>query len=188
MHSGGFVWEDFFVILTQYKEKSSDGRFKIRSAIFYTRLLAILEQSEEVKYEYVDGYLYAMAGGSIKHNQIGRNLIISIGSRLRAGDDSCQVVGSHQKIRIESRNSYLMPDLSAVCGEIETDSEDENAIVNPRLIIEVLSKSTMGYDKTQKFSFYRTLTSLQEYMMIWQNDPIIETYTKLAGGTWEIAS
>lgn len=123
-----------------------------------------LEEETQQKYEYHDGEVFAMAGAEPKHNAIRANLIYFLDRLLR--DQPCYVFNSDQKVRIQSVNRLLYPDVSVVCGLLDSAEEDQKGIVNPLLIVDVLSDSTALYDQGDKFKFYSELPSLQEYVLI----------------------
>jgi len=140
------------------------------------------ERVEVTKSEFYRGEIFAMAGGSIRHNRICANLIINLGRRLQGS--TCQVTTSDQRIRIPAVDLSTYPDISIICGEPQPDTADTQAIVNPRVIFEVLSKSTEGYDRGKKFDFYRELDSLQEFMLVSQEEPHVERNVRQPNGSW----
>ncbi len=113
----------------------------------------ILEESSDIKHEYYQGEIFAMAGGTIQHNQIVRNSLTAIDNFLR--EKNCQVFPSDLKIHIEANSLFTYPDLSIVCGEPRRWNDRNDVITNPLIIIEVLSKKTENYDRGQKFKLYR---------------------------------
>jgi Uma2 family endonuclease len=120
------------------------------------------EEQQEIRYEYVDGEVYAMTGGTINHSQIAANLITILKNHLRGS--GCRVLTSDAKVQTLAANSYSYPDVSVTC-----DERDRNAskyISHPCLIIEILSPSTEAYDRGNKFRRYRRSTSLQEYVLV----------------------
>lgn len=143
--------------------------------------LAFEEQSEE-KHEYFAGNIYAMAGASPSHNLLCFNLGGLLFTGLRGSD--CRGFTSDQKIWIESAGLTTYPDLTIVCGQAQFDPEHPTLLTNPRLIIEVLSPSTMAYDRSEKWSFYQQLPSLMEYLLVWQDRPQIEQYSRQADNSW----
>jgi Uma2 family endonuclease len=134
------------------------------------------------KSEYYRGQIFAMAGGSLRHNAISVNLVISLGGRLRGS--SCRPCNSDQRIRIPANGLATYPDVSVVCGEVQVDAEDRDAIINPRIIFEVLSKSTESYDRGKKFDLYRQLDSLHEYILVNQDEPQVERFVRQQDGSW----
>lgn len=142
------------------------------------------EEAAEVKSEYHDGEVLMMAGGTYKHSRISFNLGLSIGSRLRG--HPCQASESNTRIAIASRNRYVYPDLTVICGQPQFDPNDRNqsTVTNPTLVAEVLSPSTELYDRGQKFDLYRDLPSLQEYVLISTTSPLVETFLRQPDGNW----
>ncbi len=144
-----------------------------------------IEQANDTKYEYHDGSIYAMAGGTLNHALICGNIFGEMRNSLRAKDKKCIAINSEAKLRIEVKNSYVYPGAMVVCGGIETSNRKPDAIINPTVIIEVLSKSTAAYDRGDKFYLYRQIESLQEYILIEQEKAEIEVYSK-KGDLWQI--
>ncbi len=123
-----------------------------------------------------------MEGGSIEHNQITRNTMSLIDEYLRKGD-KCQIFPSDLKIHAITNSLYTYPDLSIVCGKIETLPNKKNIVTNPSLI-EVLSKTTQDYDRGAKFKLYRDIESLKEYILISSLETLVEKYDKQVDGSW----
>ncbi len=160
---------------------------KSLSGYSYADYLA-LEQNPEVKYEFHDGLITAMAGGTLKHGQITSNINRALGNSLAELDKPCITYSSDVKVRISPTNRTFYPDLSVVCEEPETSEIDKHAIANPQLLIEVLSKNTAAFDRGAKFTHYRQLPSLREYVLISQDEIMVDTYYRTDDGTWEIES
>jgi Uma2 family endonuclease len=139
------------------------------------------ESKSLIKNEFYKGEIFAMAGASIEHNQIVRNTLYTVEDHLRKGGD-CQIFPSDLKIHIKSNSLFTYPDLSIVCGEIETLEKD--IILNPSVIFEVLSPSTQDYDRGGKFKLYRDIPSLKEYILISSNECLVEKYDKQTDGSW----
>ncbi len=140
------------------------------------------ERQSETKSEYFDGEIFAMTGASRKHNLIATNIVISLGQQLKGRP--CEIYSSDMRVRIPATNLYTYPDVVVVCGEPEFEDEYVDTLLNPTLLVEVLSKSTASYDATVKFGYYRTLESLMEYLLIAQNERRVEQYTRQADGRW----
>lgn len=141
-----------------------------------------IERKAEFKSEYVDGVMYAMAGGSERHNLIAANLIIAIGVQLR--DRPCRVYPSDLKVRVPNSKRFFYPDVSVVCDERRFADDERDVILNPTLIAEVLSDSTAAYDRGKKFLSYQQIDSLQEYLLISQDEIIVEHYVRQNNATW----
>ncbi len=134
-----------------------------------------LEVKNEVKYEFHDGEIYAMSGGTLNHAIISGNTYSAIKAALKGKGSNCKPFNSDARTFIKILNTYVYPDTSVVCGDIE-QSEKGHAICNPILIVEVLSRSTSGYDRGDKFHKYQKIPSLQEYVLIEQENKIVDIY------------
>ena len=136
------------------------------------------EIAAEARSEYHSGYIRAMAGGTKAHGQITCNTTTALNNAIDKQNKNCNVFSSDVKVFIEKSNSFVYPDATIVCGEEETSEEDDEAITNPILIIEVLSDSTKEYDKKGKFRKYCSLPSFREYVLISQEEHVVEVRTK----------
>ena len=141
-----------------------------------------IERRAEYKSEYVDGVMYAMAGGSERHNLIAGNLITELNIQLRQAP--CRVYPSDLKVRVPNSKRFFYPDVSVVCGEVEYAEDGKDVILNPILIIEVLSESTAAFDRGKKFQSYQQIESLQEYLLVSQDELLIEHYLRQEKGHW----
>ncbi len=141
-----------------------------------------LESASETKNEYFNGEIFAMAGASRRHNLIVANVIISLGSQLK--NKPCRVYPSDMRLKIEKTGLNTYPDVMVVCDEEEFTNEKQDTLLNPDVIIEVLSDSTEKYDRGEKFKQYRQLESLKEYVMISQNYRSIEKFFRDKNGQW----
>lgn len=144
------------------------------------------ESRAEFKSEFFNGEMFAMAGGSPRHNFILENLSGEIFARLKGG--ACRAVSSDQRILVERTGLYTYPDLLIVCGRLELDPENSHTITNPTAIIEVLSPSTEKYDRGAKFRNYQQIPSLNEYVLVAQDEAVIERFVRLADGSWGFVS
>lgn len=124
----------------------------------------VLERVSPTRNELVNGRIYAMAGASPAHNQIAANLMGLIWRQLRAS--ACRPYGSDQRVGAPSHSFYTYPDLSIACAPEEFDPEDPNTLVNPTMLLEILSPSTEAYDRGAKFAHYRRIPSLKEYWLV----------------------
>ena len=140
------------------------------------------ERKREVKSEYWNGELYAMAGASERHNLISANVVAGLHTQLRGR--SCKVYPSDMRVQIKATGLYTYPDVVVVCGKPQFEDEDNDTLLNPTLIVEVLSKSTETYDRGKKFENYRTLDSLTEYVMIAQDRVHLEHYVRQPDSQW----
>lgn len=141
-----------------------------------------MEESAEYRSEYYDGEIFAMSGGTYKHSAICSNLNRRIGDALDRRN--CMVFDSNLKLAIPKINAFFYPDLMVVCGRIEFAENRKDTIRNPILIAEVLSPSTESFDRGDKFGFYRTLPSLKEYILISQDEPVVEVYFRQDEKKW----
>ncbi len=145
-----------------------------------------IEKKAEFKSEFFNGEMFAMAGASRPHNRVKDNLIIRIGSQLLSGP--CQTFSSDQRVLVDRTGLYTYPDLLIVCGEVESMEDDEDTITNPRVIVEVLSPSTERYDRGAKFRNYQQVPSLTEYVLVAQDEAVVERFVRQADGTWGYTS
>ncbi|HYY93233.1 MAG TPA: Uma2 family endonuclease [Pyrinomonadaceae bacterium] len=139
-----------------------------------------LERRAEFKSEYFDGVVYAMACGSERHNLIAANIIIALGVQLR--DRPCRVYPSDLKVRVPNSKRFFYPDVSVVCGETRFADEARDVILNPVLVVEVLSESTEAFDRGKKFSSYQQIESLREYLLVAQDEFVVEHYLRQEDG------
>jgi Uma2 family endonuclease len=151
------------------------------STLTYAQYLA-LEESSEIKHEYVAGHVVAMSGGTLEHARLAMSLGRLLGNALEGRP--CVVLSSDARVRVSETNLGAYPDLTVACGKLETASEDKHAVVNPTVIVEVLSESSEAYDRGVKFAHYRRLASLREYVLVSQTEPRIEVFRREANGTW----
>lgn len=128
----------------------------------YDEYLQMLEQSS-FKLEYCDGVIYAMAGGTVAHAELGAAVIRRLGEALGS---RCRVFTSDLKVRIEATDLSTFPDVSVVCGPSQTSERDANAVVNPTLLVEVTSRSTEDYDRGDKLSHYKQIATLRVVLFV----------------------
>jgi Uma2 family endonuclease len=138
------------------------------------------ERQSDTKHEYVDGEIYDMVGGSYNHNVIGANTIRLLGNALL--DGPCTVSTSDTKVRV-TKTMYTYPDAAVVCGDPAFEGDRTDVLLNPILIVEVLSPSTEKYDRGDKFQSYRSLASLESYLLIAQDTPHVEHWAR-QGDQW----
>jgi Uma2 family endonuclease len=132
-----------------------------------------VEESSNTKHEYYGGEIFAMAGASLSHNRITRNVLLGLQARL-AGS-GCEAFGSDLRVRTRS-GLYTYPDVLVVCGEIQLTGDPLETVANPTLVVEVLSDSTRDYDRGEKFALYRSITTLREYVLIEQSPALVQCY------------
>lgn len=139
------------------------------------------ERSSDTKHEYVNGEIFAMAGGSPEHARLAFELGFILKSAF--GSRSCVVLTSDARVRIEATGRSTYPDLTVVCGKLETSADDPDAITNPAVLVEVLSPTTASSDRGDKWAHYRRIPSLQAYLLVSQDEPRIECFRR-DGARW----
>ncbi|PRP90741.1 hypothetical protein ENSA5_61750 [Enhygromyxa salina] len=142
------------------------------------------EAVSDTRHEYLRGEVFAMAGGTPEHGALAAAITVALGNALRGRP--CRVFNSDVRVRIRETGLTTYPDVSVACGHLERDEEDTHAIVNPVLIIEVLSDSTEAHDRGEKAAHYRQLASLKEYVLMSQHEPRIEVFRRNEAGRWEL--
>ncbi|MGI9056609.1 MAG: Uma2 family endonuclease, partial [Pyrinomonadaceae bacterium] len=140
------------------------------------------ERESKVRHEYLDGEIYEMAGANKRHNRISTNIIRLLDNQLLERD--CNIYGSDMRVKITSTEKYTYPDVVAVCGEEVFADETEDILLNPMLIVEVLSKSTEAYDRGAKFEYYQTIESFTEYILIAQEPFRVEQFVRKEKNIW----
>jgi Uma2 family endonuclease len=143
-----------------------------------------LEASSQERFEFHDGFIRFMAGGSVQHSEVAGNVLSALKTALRAGNKPCRVLNSDVKVAIHAASKRYYPDVSVVCGPVRQDPSEPHAIVNPVLAAEVLSNSTELQDRGEKLHGYRMLESLHYYLLIDPLRPSAECYSRQADGTW----
>lgn len=143
-----------------------------------------IDRTSETRNEYFDGEIFAMVGGSPRHSLIKVNFTSILRDRLL--NANCTPYDSDLRILTPS-GLYTYPELSVVCGELSFEDESQDTVLNPTLIVEVLSPSTEAYDRGKKFGHYRMIESLQEYLLVSQDSPRIERFVRNDDGTWTLS-
>lgn len=141
-----------------------------------------IERQSEVRSEYLDGEMFAMTGGSVRHNLIITNLVRELSLQLKPRP--CQVFSSELRVHIPTTGLYTYPDIVVVCGEMHLEDQFFDTLLNPTVLMEVLSPSTEAYDRGKKFEHYRSIPSLAEYLLIAQDEPRVEQYVRQEGNRW----
>ena len=141
-----------------------------------------LERKAEIRSEYFDGEMFAMSGAMLEHNTIVVNIARELSNQFF--DRPCTVLVTDMRTKVEASGLYTYPDIVALCGEPEFEDEHMDTMINPQVIIEVLSESTESYDRGRKFAHYRNLNSLKEYFLVSQTEYRIERYERQTGDTW----
>lgn len=135
-----------------------------------------LERNAEYKSEYVDGHIYAMTGASREHNVITFNIARELGIQLK--DRPCEAYLADMRVKAAQARSYRYPDIAVVCGQPELEDQHFDTLLNPTLIIEILSPSTEANDRGRKFAEYQRISSLREYLLVSQDQARIERYAR----------
>lgn len=143
-----------------------------------------LEEAADYKSEYIDGQIIPMAGGTANHNRISLNLSAALNFAFK--QQNYEVFMADVRLWIPQKRIYTYPDVMILAGEPEYFNNRQDIILNPQVIIEVLSKSTKGYDREDKFQAYRTIPSFQEYLLIDQNRIYIEQFSKTGKKQWTL--
>jgi len=145
-----------------------------------------LERASEIKYEYWGGEVFAMSGTSLEHEQVFGNVFTSLRNQVRGR--SCHVFSSNLRIKVPAAPPYRYPDVTALCGQPHYEIIGGlDALINPALIVEILSPSTEGYDRGDKFTEYKSIPSFAEYLLIAQHRPHVTHYVRQPDGEWRYA-
>jgi Uma2 family endonuclease len=143
------------------------------------------ERAAEVRSEFYDGSMYAMAGESYAHNVINVNLVRELSTALRKR--GCFLASSEARLRVSPGRVYTYPDIMAGCGEPKFADDQKDTLLNPSLVIEVLSPSTEAHDRGYKFAQYRQLESIREYVLVSQSEPRVERFERQPDGRWVLS-
>ncbi len=140
-----------------------------------------IESTSEIRHEFLDGEMFAMSGGSLWHNLIKDNFARAVANRLSGG--TCRVVTSDQRLKVDATGLYTYPDVLVFCGPPVMEDGVHHTLTNASLVAEVLSNSTEKYDRGIKFSHYRRLDTLQEYLLIAQDRFSVEVFQRQHAGS-----
>lgn len=143
-----------------------------------------MENTEVVKHEYYQGEIFAMSGAKVSHNKISGNFYAKLHAKLKG--KKCNPFNSDQRIHIPSNTLFTYPDISIICGEMITLDNDDYNVLNPTVIIEVLSDSTKNYDRGEKFKLYRDIETLKEYILVDSKSIHMEVFRLNENGHWEL--
>lgn len=141
-----------------------------------------LEETSEIKHEYYQGIIFAMTGATARHNFILANIISSLRPQLRG--KRCSISPSDLRVKVEATGLYTYPDASVYRGDLRFTDGRQDTVINPTVIIEVLSPSTENYDRGMKFHHFRSIESLQEYLLIAQDNVYVEHYARQDAHQW----
>jgi Uma2 family endonuclease len=167
---------------TLRKAMSSPAAHSKYSIAEYVRL----EDYSNVRHEFLDGQVYARAGGTPEHGAYAANVIVSLASQLR--DRPCRVHTSDVRVRVSATGLDTYPDVSIVCGNVERDTEDRNAITNPAVLVEVLSPATEEYDRGEKLEHYKKIPALRAVLFVAHDERRIDLVARDSKGAWTAAS
>jgi len=159
----------------QKKNKMTQGEY-----------LALERSSLDIKHEFFDGDVFAMVGAGINHNRININLAGELRNRFKADNSPCEVLSNDMRVKIE--NNYTYPDIVIFCGDAQFEDNKFDTLTNPVIIIEILSDSTEAFDRGDKFTYYRAIPALKEYILVSQKKYHVEQYIRSDNGKWEYRS
>ena len=160
------------------------GQSAVRTGISPEDYLAF-ERASEQKHEYADGEVFAMSGCTREHSLIAGNIQRELGNTLL--DRPCEVHTSDMRVKIASTGRYVYPDASVVCGEPVFEDAEVDTLINPNVIIEILSDSSEGYDRGDKFAQYQSVQSVTDYVLISQKTVRVEHFHRQPDGKWLLA-
>lgn len=145
-----------------------------------------IEREAETRSEYLDGEMFAMSGASLRHNTLSLNVAVELRSRLKGR--GCQVFSSDLRVRIEATDLFTYPDVVVVCGKPELADAALDTLLNPKLIVEVLSATTEAYDRGLKFDHYRLVPSLTDYVLVAQDRIHVDHFSRQPDGRWLLSA
>jgi Uma2 family endonuclease len=140
------------------------------------------EATASTRHAFERGEVFAMAGGSPAHSRLKFQLVMLLGDQLR--HSGCQGFDSDMRIKVEQLELYTYPDAAVTCAQPQFTNESPRSLLNPQVVFEVLSKSTEGYDRGEKFAKYREIPSLRHYVLISQAQRRVDVYTRNDDGSW----
>jgi Uma2 family endonuclease len=143
-----------------------------------------IERQAETKSEFYRGEMFAMTGASRKHNLLGSQMCRLILNQL--DNRPCEAYLADMRVKVDATGLYTYPDITVVCGEPQFEDDEVDTLLNPTTIFEILSKSTEAYDRGKKFAHYRNLPSLQQFVLVSQQEIHLERFTRQADGTWNL--
>ncbi len=145
-----------------------------------------IERKAEFKSEYYQGEMFAMAGAKEAHNLLVTNLVAGLHQQLRSGP--CRVYSNDMRVRVSATGLYTYPDVTVVCGERQFLDDQRDTLLNPNLLVEVLSASTEAYDRGRKFDQYQTIESFSEYLLVSSDRVHVDLFTRQPDGRWLLTS
>lgn len=141
-----------------------------------------VERKSEIKHEYFAGEMFAMVGASKRHNLITANIIRVLGNQLL--NRPCNVYPSDMRVKVSATGKYTYPDVAVACDEEKFDDAENDTLLNPVVVVEVLSETTEAYDRGKKFEQYQNIESLTEYLLVAQDPFRIEQYVRQSSREW----
>lgn len=154
----------------------------LKQRLFTPEEYLAVERMAETKSEYLEGMIYSMVGASSAHNLITFNLAGLVWTQLKG--KPCRGFSNDMKVQTSDEGLYAYPDLTIACGKLRFRDENKDVLLNPKVIIEVLSPSTEDYDRSKKFTLYKRIESLTDYLLVSQDRPQIEHYRRNEDGDW----
>lgn len=142
-----------------------------------------LEDMSQDRHEFVDGTIYGMVGGTVPHAVLCSNTVAALSPRLKG--KPCKAVGGEPRLFIPNARVATYPDVAVYCGPIQLLEGRKDTALNPKVVVEVLSRSTRAYDRGEKFDLYQQIESLQQYVLVHQDRPVVEVFTRLQPGVWD---
>lgn len=142
------------------------------------------ERASDRKHEFYRGEMFAMSGASRQHNRATVDLTVWLANQLR--DSKCETFSTDMRVLVDRTGLYTYPDIIVTCEEPKFLDKEFDTLLNPRMLVEVLSDSTESYDRGKKFDHYRQVPSLREYLLVSQNEPRIDRYSLLEDGRWAL--
>jgi Uma2 family endonuclease len=141
-----------------------------------------IERAAEYKNEFFNGEIFAMTGASRQHNQITVNFVRVLGNQLL--ESPCNVYASEMRVKAISAQNYMYPDVVVTCGQTFFEDQEMDTLLNPKVLIEVLSPSTAAFDRAEKFAYYKLIESLTDYVLVNQKPYRVEHFVKQEQGRW----
>lgn len=157
-----------------------------RPSYFTPNEYLAMERLAPTRNEYYAGEIYAMAGASRRHVFIVTNIVASLGVLLKGR--RCSAFANDLRVKVSAHGLYTYPDVGVVCGKGHYEDKHGDTLLNPSVIVEVISDSTESYDRGRKFEMYRTLESLTDYLLVAQDEPLVEHFSRLPDGRWALSA
>ncbi|WP_321492103.1 Uma2 family endonuclease [uncultured Desulfobacter sp.] len=148
--------------------------------------LEMERSSLDIRHEFFNGEIFAMVGAKINHIRINVNLTGELRNKFKEENSSCEVLPNDMRVKIET--GYVYPDIAISCGDAKFEDNAFDTLTNPVVIMEILSESTEAFDRGKKFAYYRTISTLQEYLLVSQDEYHVEQYIRREYGKWEYCS